>query len=385
MKALIISTTVVLLMIVSAVGGYTVASANTVIHVKAGSLGNHQCDSTEWHFVITQVSDPALAPASIHVVWANGSEADVVLHGVTGQTAHYYNYSNLDSPVVDAWTSIYDGWSGEFNLSHGPCLDIPTPTPTNTEVPSATPTTTATATPTNVPTDVPTDTPTGTEVPTATDTSTPLPTDTLTPTNDPSSPTPTQTGTQPTQTPTDTPTETATPTPTQSETPTPTATQPTPTQSPTPTPTPTITPTETPRPPVPAEAQAPAPYTGTELGTIWMDGNSYKLYQGVNAVDGTLALPSAERGAALYGNTIWVHRAWNSGWLHLRLGSYVRITVDGVSTTYEVTGVRELLYGVYPESGQFYIATCMSRDGEHWTNVQLFTLSIVRIHGDRAR
>lgn len=372
MRALVIVGAVVFLIILSALGGYTIAQADTVIHIKEGSLGNHQCDSSEWHFIITQVSDPQLAPSSVHIVWANGNEADVPLDGVTGQAAHYYDYSNLDSPVVDGWTSIYDGWSGEFNLSHGPCFDEPTPTPTNTEVPSATPTNTATATPTKTFTS--TSTPTSTSSPTQTQTDTP----TMTPTDDPGTDTPTPTGTQPTATSTSTSTNTATPTVP------PTATQ-TPSSTLSPTVTPLPTQTETPRPPVPAVAFSSRNYQGASLGTIFMDGHSYKLFQGINAPDGTLALPSTERGAALYNNVIWVHRAWNTGWLNLEVGDIVMVTIDDSSETYKVVKVSELPYGVYPEGNEFSIATCMSNDGQNWTNVQLFTLQLLRVYNNDNR
>jgi len=177
--------------------------------IEAKALGDHSCDSTEWHFVITQISDASLAPSSISVSWENGSSADIALSKFTGGTAHYSTGSNLDSPVTGASAMIYSSWNGQFNLSHGPC---PTPTPTKTEVPTDTP-----EIPTNTPTSTETNTPTMTLTATATATSTGTVTATFTPTNT-LTPTSTSTGTitatsKPTNTPkvTETPKKTETP------------------------------------------------------------------------------------------------------------------------------------------------------------------------------
>lgn len=89
--------------------------------IEAKALCDHQIDNTEWHFVITQVRDKASAPAFITVVWDNGQTADVPLDKFTGGVAHYATTSNLSANVLSATVaSIYGGWSGQFNLSHGP-------------------------------------------------------------------------------------------------------------------------------------------------------------------------------------------------------------------------------------------------------------------------
>jgi hypothetical protein len=346
MKALIIVTAVCLLIIGSALGGYSIARASQVVYVNPGSLNNHGCDDSEWHFIVTQVSDPSLAPPEIHVVWVNGEEADVPLDGVTGQAAHYYDYSNLNSPVENAWMSIYDAWSGTFNLSHGPCFDDPTPTPT--EVQSATPTNTPTGTAS----------PTSTSTATATSTSSPTSTSTGTPTEDPNTPTPTATGTQPTAT-----------------------------ETPMPTKTPFITltpdPTETPYPPIPDEADEASGYPGVEMGTLTINGVEYKLWLGTNAEDGSLLLPSNEKGAALYLKTIWMHRAWRSGWVQIRTGDIIEFRkVDafgGFIGRYKVVDVTQIDYGIYPKTDSFgevfqYIATCYSNNDGQWIGVELFKI-----------
>ena len=105
--------------------------------ISAKALTDHECNSSEWHFVITQVDTAAHAPASITVEWANGATEVVPLDKYTGKTAHYVTTSNLDSNVVSATTNIYAAWSGQFNLSHGPCGG--TTTPPTSEPPSPSP------------------------------------------------------------------------------------------------------------------------------------------------------------------------------------------------------------------------------------------------------
>jgi len=232
--------------------------ASEAKQIFAKALTSHECNSTEWHFVITQVDTQANAPLSIHVKWANGNEADVSLDKFVGGVAHYVTSSNLNSSVVEATAVIYSGWSGEFNLSHGPCPSSPTPTVTNTPTSTVIPTSTAT----NTPMVTATSTATLTSTPTSTSTSTPVNTSTSTPTATStsivSSPTPTSTaaevstptstGTVVVQTPTETPTSTSTsvPTGTPVDAATPTNT-PVETATPTSTSTPvgTLTPTET--------------------------------------------------------------------------------------------------------------------------------------------
>jgi hypothetical protein len=108
-------------------------------------------DAQEWHFIINQIDGEANAPLSIHVEWADGGSEEVPRSSFSGNsTAHYTTFSHLDSTVTSATAVIYDGWNGQFVISHGPCA-VPTSTPT--EVP-------ATETPTEVSvTEVPTETP----------------------------------------------------------------------------------------------------------------------------------------------------------------------------------------------------------------------------------
>ncbi|MGB9593059.1 MAG: hypothetical protein ACPL7R_02835, partial [Anaerolineae bacterium] len=82
--------------------------------ISAKALTDHECDDTEWHFVITQVADEASAPASIEVRWADGSVEIVPLWKFTGGTAHYATTLHLNSQVVSATATIYASWSGQF-------------------------------------------------------------------------------------------------------------------------------------------------------------------------------------------------------------------------------------------------------------------------------
>lgn len=233
-----------------------------------------------------------------------------------------------------------------------PPTSTPLPTSTNTPLP------TSTNEPFPTPTEAPSATPTATNTPTETPTATLAPTDT--PTTDPSA-TPTETG-QPTSTATQLPTQTGTATMSPSPTSTGTATE-----------TP-VMPTSTPKPPIPAEANSSGEYKGKLIGSVFMDGNSYELYSGVNAPNGTLALPSSKRGAVLYENTIWVHRAWNSGWLNLKVGDMIIVLQDSKFSYYKIVISENIPYGYYPSDSNLHIATCMSTNGIDWTNVELFTL-----------
>ncbi len=149
--------------------GQALVLADQTKTISAQALTSHECNSNEWEFVITQIDKQSDAPTSIHVTWANGQSADVSLTSFTGGVAHYVTTLNLNSTVVSATATIYSGWSGEFNLSHGPCISTATPTVTSTatttSTPTATGTTTTTATPTGTPseaTNTPTPTATGT-------------------------------------------------------------------------------------------------------------------------------------------------------------------------------------------------------------------------------
>lgn len=250
---LLISGATVLALVIMAVSGIVVPAPGSAqpagsMEISAKALDDYSCEDGEWHFVITQIESEDKVPGHITVKWANGDTKNVPLSdpGYTGKTAHYVTTANLDSRVVSATATIYSGWSGQFNLSHGPCKKEKTPTPTNTpKVEKETPT------PTKTPKPEDTATPTQTAVPTETpvvETATPTPTNTPGPA-DTATATPT-----PTNTPGPGPADTATPTPTSP----PSAPPAVDTATPTPTPVPEVL-AEEPPPPVVAAETPPAP------------------------------------------------------------------------------------------------------------------------------
>lgn len=339
------------LLIVSLLSAFTVM-ALTIVHVTICHRTGSQTNPYTFNDVSVHSVDDARG-LNGHGDHAEDAWMPFIFDGVT-----------YDGRNVDVFGTIIDN---NCNLIIPPTN---TPIPTNTEIPSATPSPTATATDTSTPTASATATETST--PTATPSFTPTDTATNTPSaTSTKEPFPTPTGTL---IPTNTPTATNVPTSTPTDEPTST-----PTDDPTFTATVNPTPTETPRPPVPAEANTMTEYKGKLLGTIYMDGNSYELYQGVNAPNGTLALPSNKRGAALFDNTIWVHRAWNSGWLNLKVGDTVIVLQNGKFNSYKIVISEPIPYGYYPKDNNLHIATCMSTNGVNWTNVELFTLQLINL------
>jgi hypothetical protein len=233
------------------------------ILVSQSSLREAGCDPSnpnEWQFNITGVLN-ATPPASITVT-TNLGDLIVPLSAHNGNVAQYDLVNAGVTTVINATAIIFDGWEGNFILSHRPCG---TPTPTNTA--------TSTATATNTPTDTPTNTPSSTPTNTPTDT----------PTNTPSN---TPTGTlSPTNTPSNTPTNTSTSTP--SRTSTSTATTDPPTRTATSNPTRTVFATHTPRPPVTGTALPKPPNTGTGGEGL---GSGPAILTVVGSVIGLLAL-----------------------------------------------------------------------------------------------
>jgi hypothetical protein len=173
--------------------------------VQLHNTTTEDCNPDEWHFLLTNIDDGEEAPAFITITFLNAGEVQIPLTSVTpGGLAHYFWTANLDDTVVGGEAVVYDGWDGNFNLSHGPCNEPQTPTNTPTVVvPTDTPTVVV---PTDTPTViVPTDTPTTpAETPT-----TPAETPT-TPAETPTTPAETPTNTATTTVVTEVPSETAT-------------------------------------------------------------------------------------------------------------------------------------------------------------------------------
>jgi len=116
-------------MLVSLAG--IVLAADVTIHVKAASLFSWQDPAgddyigepiTGWHFVITSAPNPP--PATIHVIWDNGTYSeDVPLDTpFNGKVAMYTTSLHSGSKVTDATAVVPQAWvddgKGQFNLSH---------------------------------------------------------------------------------------------------------------------------------------------------------------------------------------------------------------------------------------------------------------------------
>ncbi|HEX9679038.1 MAG TPA: hypothetical protein VGA08_00235 [Candidatus Saccharimonadales bacterium] len=115
------------MLLVSAIPAFAGGEDDGDQQISAKALNDHECDSSEWHFVITQIEDQAHAPSSITVDFSGGDSEVVLLDSFTGKTAHYTTTSHLGETVVSATATIYGSWDGQFNLSHGPCGEEPPP------------------------------------------------------------------------------------------------------------------------------------------------------------------------------------------------------------------------------------------------------------------
>jgi hypothetical protein len=364
-----------------------IVKADGTIYWDGNGSGNLPC---EYGGLWILAPAPDVTSATLTV---NGSDYGMEKYG--------NNWKGISDGYLAEPLDVYVTYTGDapdahIQLSHcTPDNPTQTPPPTPTDTPETpTPTLTATVvtpTETSTPTDTstpvtytPTPTSTGTQ-PTATKTVTPTLTPTATstlPTETPTrtatyvtnTPTATYTGTQPTSTATatvtSTPTSTRTPTETTTATPT-TTVIPTETQTQTPTSTPLVTSTATPKPPFPAYVIDEVDFTDDSIGTAVIDGIHFTLYKGVSDSKGMLLLPSEVYGASVYQNTIWVHRLWKSGWLHIEKGDTVTVN----NQEYVVTKRSFLTYGVYPQGNGLMIATCYS-DASGWAGVEVYELTI---------
>jgi len=345
----------------------TTAKADGTIWWEGNGSGNLPCEyGALW--ILSPAPDVTGATLSV-----NGNDYGMTKYGNNWKAS---SEGYLDENLVAYVTYTGDAPDAHLQLSH--CEPgNPTQTPTSTpETPTATVTITPTVTSTPVtPTPTVSDTPTAT----ATETRTPTETPTRTATYATNTPTITATGTQPTSTATGTVTSTATSTrtPTETTTATPTTTVIF-TETPTvvPTSTPLVTPTATPKPPVPALSDVYVNYSSKLLGTMVIDNNVYNLYQGMSDSKGALALPTKERGGAIYLNTIWVHRVWNTGWLSIKTGDKITISLGDNVYTYIVVDSSYQPYGTYVYNSNLYIASCYSGDNKEWTGVQFYRLEL---------
>ena len=117
-----------------AFGATTASAVLTTISIdaKQASLDEHQdaCTDTggtltSWHFIINQVR-VGTPPANITVTWSNGDVEVVPLAMTSGPVGHYnVEGSATHTLITSATATIYDGWSGQFNLSSVECAVAP--------------------------------------------------------------------------------------------------------------------------------------------------------------------------------------------------------------------------------------------------------------------
>lgn len=89
----------------------------------AKAITDYSCDESAWHFVITDMHDHA-APGSISVTFEDSTTEAISLEKVTGNVAHYTSAENADLRVSSATAQLPSDWSGQFNLSSGPCTFV---------------------------------------------------------------------------------------------------------------------------------------------------------------------------------------------------------------------------------------------------------------------
>lgn len=77
--------------------------------------------SDRWFFVLNQFGGRT-APAAIHVVWTDGSEADVpLLKGTPATIAQYATSANLGFTLHSVTANVPADWKGQFNVGEAPC------------------------------------------------------------------------------------------------------------------------------------------------------------------------------------------------------------------------------------------------------------------------
>lgn len=139
------SITTLSIAIALAVATISIASQNIS---QRNATSDVNCTSNEWLWVINQLQNSSSAPASIQVLLSGGGSITVPLSQLQNKNAHY-RLDPSDIPAgetpVGATAVIYDGWSGNFVLSH--CAAAPSPSPSPAPSPSPTPEPTPNPTP----------------------------------------------------------------------------------------------------------------------------------------------------------------------------------------------------------------------------------------------
>lgn len=76
--------------------------------------------SDRWFFVMNQFGGLP-APASIHVAWSDGSQADVPLLKDTPATLAQYEAPDNGFTIDSVTANVPQEWSGQFNVGEAPC------------------------------------------------------------------------------------------------------------------------------------------------------------------------------------------------------------------------------------------------------------------------
>ncbi len=86
----------------------------------ASGLTNHKCSASAWEFTLKPVASGE-APATVAVVWADGSRERVALAGVKSKVATYRTTQSLGQIATKAWADVPNASGASFALASGPC------------------------------------------------------------------------------------------------------------------------------------------------------------------------------------------------------------------------------------------------------------------------
>jgi hypothetical protein len=128
-----------LAMIALAIGTQPAQAVETMtVHVKQASIADHAADCPGGivgaHFIINQIAD---GPATIEVMFTDGSSQTVPKSKQSGSAAHYDAFGT--SEIADATAEVPTSWTGQFVLSNYICGSTTTST-TSSSSSSAPPT-----------------------------------------------------------------------------------------------------------------------------------------------------------------------------------------------------------------------------------------------------
>ncbi len=83
--------------------------------------GGWTCDPTQWRFFLKGLG-PEDGPRSIHVIWTDGSEADVAFESESeSSTMRYGTTLGLGFTPQSVTANVPADWTGEFYVQRGPC------------------------------------------------------------------------------------------------------------------------------------------------------------------------------------------------------------------------------------------------------------------------